>query len=395
MHRSVLVGLVVLALLASGMGAAMTFVEEDATPSDSAQFESTGDGDAALATASQSSVDDTDQEFDRTTFVIEVRSDGSAVWTFEYERSLATDEEVEEFRDFADRFESEETELYERFTEQASALVASGEEHTGREMTVDDFNRSTHVDDGRVNRMGVVEMSFTWNGFAVVDDEGRVVVSDVFDGGFYLMSDQALTIRAGDGLAFDEARPEPEYAARNLDHAEAVTWLGEMEFADSHPYVLMIPEDEAGAGDGGENGGGSSVDGVTLASVALVLAVIGLAAFAWRRSDDWPLGGRRDPDSTAASESAAPIPTDSPDESVADEELMSDEDRVVSLIRQNGGRMKQVNIVDETGWSKSKVSMLLSDMEDDGTISKLRVGRENIISLEGFEPEATKSPFDE
>ncbi len=74
---------------------------------------------------------------------------------------------------------------------------------------------------------------------------------------------------------------------------------------------------------------------------------------------------------------------------------MTDEDRVVALIRENGGRMKQVNIVEETGWSKSKVSMLLSDMEDEGTISKLRVGRENIISLEGFEPEATKSPFEE
>jgi hypothetical protein len=34
-------------------------------------------------------------------------------------------------------------------------------------------------------------------------------------------------------------------------------------------------------------------------------------------------------------------------------------------------------------------------METNGSISKLRVGRENIISLEGFEPEATKSPFDE
>jgi len=74
--------------------------------------------------------------------------------------------------------------------------------------------------------------------------------------------------------------------------------------------------------------------------------------------------------------------SDGEPEPLSDEELMTDEDRVVTLIQENGGRMKQVNIVEETGWSKSKVSMLLSDMEDDGTISKLRVGRENIISLE-------------
>jgi uncharacterized membrane protein len=58
--------------------------------------------------------------------------------------------------------------------------------------------------------------------------------------------------------------------------------------------------------------------------------------------------------------------------------------------------MKQVNIVEETGWSKSKVSMLLSDMEEEeGIISKLRVGRENVISLRGHEPDAAKSPFDD
>ncbi|MFC7028007.1 helix-turn-helix transcriptional regulator [Halomicroarcula sp. GCM10025710] len=67
----------------------------------------------------------------------------------------------------------------------------------------------------------------------------------------------------------------------------------------------------------------------------------------------------------------------------------------MKLLEDNGGRMKQVDIVDTTDWSKSKVSMLLSDMEDEGDISKLRVGRENIISLSGHEPDATKSPFDD
>jgi uncharacterized membrane protein len=76
-------------------------------------------------------------------------------------------------------------------------------------------------------------------------------------------------------------------------------------------------------------------------------------------------------------------------------ELLSDEDHVLKLLEENGGRMRQVSIVEETEWSKSKVSMLLSDMEDEGDISKLRVGRENIISLAGEEPEAAGSPFED
>jgi len=64
-----------------------------------------------------------------------------------------------------------------------------------------------------------------------------------------------------------------------------------------------------------------------------------------------------------------------------DPELLSDEERVERLLRQNGGRMKQASIVTETGWSNAKVSQLLSSMDDQDRIDKLRIGRENLISL--------------
>jgi uncharacterized membrane protein len=96
-----------------------------------------------------------------------------------------------------------------------------------------------------------------------------------------------------------------------------------------------------------------------------------------------------------AESSAPPGPEPTPDTPPPAEELLSDEDRVMALLDENGGRMKQVNIVEETDWSKSKVSMLLSEMADEGRISKLRVGRENIISKAGEEPDAAGSPFDD
>jgi len=64
-----------------------------------------------------------------------------------------------------------------------------------------------------------------------------------------------------------------------------------------------------------------------------------------------------------------------------DVELLSDEERVERLLTKNGGRMKQANIVKETGWSNAKVSQLLSAMDDDDRIDKLRIGRENLITL--------------
>ena len=65
---------------------------------------------------------------------------------------------------------------------------------------------------------------------------------------------------------------------------------------------------------------------------------------------------------------------------------LTDEERVVELLESNGGRLRQTRIVERTDWSKSKVSMLLSEMEADGRLHKLRVGRENVVSLPGSEP---------
>lgn len=139
--------------------------------------------------------------------------------------------------------------------------------------------------------------------------------------------------------------------------------------------------------------------GLALSLVLVALVVLGLGlGIAWYVG---VLPGPRDGDTTA--EESAPVDGSESDTgtvtpSTAEEtqqELLSDEDRVLRLLEEHGGRMKQVHIVEQTDWSKSKVSMLLSDMEEDGEISKLRVGRENIISLAGEEPEAAGSPFDD
>lgn len=74
------------------------------------------------------------------------------------------------------------------------------------------------------------------------------------------------------------------------------------------------------------------------------------------------------------------------------DDVVTDREHVRRLITENGGRMKQADIVDQVEWSKAKVSRLLADLEEDGEITKLRLGRENLICLDGYEPPASKSP---
>ena len=377
------------------------------------------------------SVAEAQQEFDRTAFLITVYENGSARWTFRFERTLSNETERQDFRTFADRFNSEETALYTDFVNRSERLTATGTNATGREMTASDFQREARV--GELGTEGIVEMSFRWDGFAPVDGE-RVVVGDVFEGGLFIRSDQRLVFTRGPNLAFEEVSPSPDSISDDsLAASDSVTWRGERTFADERPRVVLAPPSTATAGpgeptasptaDGGPNGttpgggGGGGLGMLPLVALAVVL-LLGVGAVVAYRSgalggDDGSAGaagagttttgGDSGPDDGRAAAAGAGAgaaagaeeqETD-PGPAVTDAELLSDEERVMGLLEENGGRMKQVNIVDETDWSKSKVSMLLSEMEDEGQISKLRVGRENIISKKGMEPEAARSPFED
>lgn len=73
-------------------------------------------------------------------------------------------------------------------------------------------------------------------------------------------------------------------------------------------------------------------------------------------------------------------------------ELLSDEGKVVRLLVENHGRIRQHQIADETGWSKSKVSRICSQMHADGRIEKQSVGRENVITLSDRQTDDVENP---
>lgn len=358
----------------------------------------------------------TPEGFNNTVFRIQVYDNGSAQWTVQHSTPLTSDEEVDQFRSFAETFTSQDTELYSNFRVRAQRLTAFGTNATGREMNATAFHRDARIDElGQTQ--GVVELSFRWSNFARTDGE-RVIVDDVFEGGMYIDAGQRLVMITGPNLTFVGVEPTPDSQDNpdSLGTSDTVTWFGEKQFADNRPLAEFGPANTStGGGTTGSptptetptvtepaGGGGNNA---MLPIAVLVVVLVGLGGgVAWYSGalspttggDDGPQGGVTA--DTGGSESASgpaagPVTTEEP--AVADEELLSDEDRVLQLLEANGGRMKQVKIVEETDWSKSKVSMLLSDMEEEGDISKLRVGRENIISLSGEEPDAVGSPFDD
>ena len=63
------------------------------------------------------------------------------------------------------------------------------------------------------------------------------------------------------------------------------------------------------------------------------------------------------------------------------EEILGDEEMIQRYLIKFGGQAYQTDIVKESGLSKSKISIVLAKMKDEGQIIKIRKGKENIIRL--------------
>lgn len=251
----------------------------------------------------------------------------------------------------------------------------------------------------RRNDTGIFYRNFTWTSFTVPPEgEEAVNLNESFTVGdrpwiSSLREDQALVISVSEGYEITKGK--------NVDRIEGNTWVykGQRTFQQ---FDIAYREETYQQPEGEEDTNRSGAFVGLVALVALIVAgSVGAFAYSRRRTlihritadRNIPLPGRDGADTprsaneheTGTEMDAAAVmgpagETRSTTDGV-DIELLSDEERVERLLRTNGGRMRQATIVTETGWSDAKVSQLLSAMDEDERIEKLRIGRENLISL--------------
>ncbi|MFC7080272.1 DUF7345 domain-containing protein [Halorussus caseinilyticus] len=123
------------------------------------------------------------ENFDSVEFHITVYENGTAEWTFTYQRTLNNDTERQQFEQFADEFNNNSTRLYENFREQARQLTSAGHNTTDRVMKAESFSKKAYIGGLVNNNRGIVKMSFQWTGFGYSeDDSGNIMIGDVFEG---------------------------------------------------------------------------------------------------------------------------------------------------------------------------------------------------------------------
>jgi len=329
-------------------------------------------------------------------FAAELEADGDARWNITTTVALNSASDVEAYRSTARDFEDGELPPlgYSAF-ETGMTDVNS---RTDREMTLSDFRRETSTESEIENGVGRFTVEFTWENFMRQSDSRLMIDREVLvmdDGNLWfpgLSDSQTLSITA-----------PPDYGVRDSSVGAQngeLRWEGPETFDETSLKATFL------GGGGDPDGNDTNDDRLPDRSgvfpwLLLPIVAIGIAiALFLTRTDQIQLDLPTDLDvremlSSGAASGTAEQETSSNEPATtggqtADEggngegintELLSDEERVERLLSSNGGRMKQADIVKETDWSNAKVSQLLSSMEEEGQIDKLRIGRENLISF--------------
>ncbi|WP_251341602.1 helix-turn-helix transcriptional regulator [Haloplanus halophilus] len=335
-----------------------------------------------------------------TEFYIAPDPDGSARWNVSVRYNLSTEADRAAFDRYGRAFEAGDAGVgiggpFFR------TLAGEASRATGREMAIRNLSRNATVHNGT----GVLSITFTWTNFVTATESGFIVEDAVLmpDNRTWLASigpSQRLVVETPADYQVTDTR-------FGLDNGSVVI-QGPHTFREplTISYQRTATEEPEPEGPPWSLIGGALLVGLGLVAAAVYARRRGDGAAAPATTPDEGADAPPEESSTADAEpreaDAADSTTDdsvtddsATDDSVTDDSaaddsaaddgvdpsLLSDEERVERLLDENGGRMKQARIVRETGWSDAKVSQLLSTMADEGRIEKLRLGRENLISL--------------
>ncbi|WP_435123847.1 helix-turn-helix transcriptional regulator [Halobaculum sp. D14] len=342
-----------------------------------------------------------DVEADQVSMRADVAADGDAAWTISYQVRLGDENTTAAFRELQADVRANTSAYTDQFAARMRSTAAVAENATGREMSITNVSVTTRIQQVPT-RYGYVVYRFRWTNFAATEGN-RLVAGDAL-AGLYLDAGTSFTVSWPDGYELRSVDPNPD------DRGDTyVTWRGERDFGPNQPRVVVAP---------------TSALPIRPAYLALaVVVLLGVAGAALlRRRGAFPLDrshehgeAARDTGSGAAAADAAPGDEETAAESTAASgaeagggaaeeaeegekteetepesggaasetpaELLSPRERVLRLVAERGGRMKQAEVTEELGWSAARTSQVVGQLRDAGELESFRLGRENVLRL--------------
>ena len=280
---------------------------------------------------------------------IEVYENGNALWNIEKRLPLADQVAIDNWNDFIQK--GQDTGQYRNDTIEFSSRIEwfmhSAQNFTNRSMWAENFNISYGTTKTLSGDFGVVRYTFEWKKFSKVASK-KIYIGDVFSEGMFLTGDNVLIIKIPDG--YEVISTSPNYDKRD---GNRLIWDGTLyrSFSMGEPSVMLSP---IPAGDG------------TWLTAGVLAVLMGSSSMFLLRKK------RTAKPALESIEYFTPLPP------VTEEELHY-EDMIDRVLITSGGQAYQSDIVKELGVSKSKISIVLARMKEDGRILKIRKGKENLI----------------
>ncbi|XHH09770.1 MAG: helix-turn-helix transcriptional regulator [Candidatus Bathyarchaeia archaeon] len=253
-----------------------------------------------------------------------------------------------------DNWESFQTKIY-TLTDNAATL-------TKRPMAIDENSLQINTTVSASSK--TTEYMFKWQNFTVTQN-GEETFGDVFSvTGFFmqLYGEASLQITYPPSLMVKSVTPEP-----NSQDAEAGTlrWYRTQDL-ENNPVKIVLTQNE-----------NTPTIGSQRPLLLLAVSSVGVAVI---------LGGsflvlkrRRQPRQVSTVSGAATVV------------VQSEEDKILNLLRSAKGSMRQSDITEQCRFSKAKTSQLLTALEKNGAVTRLKSGRDKIVTLnEGGKGEKQK-----
>jgi LPXTG-motif cell wall-anchored protein len=291
-------------------------------------------------------------------YTFDLHEDGKDWYVIEYRTLLDSQLRVDEFNNFKLVVEGNSTHMTE-FEANMHSIVSRAGIATSRPMTASDFDVSISEQDTATGNYGIVRYSFKWTHLAEVSGSS-ITLGDVFFGGQYISNGDTFIVKIPAGYKVSVATPEPD-----VQRKDELIWNGPRTFNSGEPGITFEKE----------------TSWLLVAGILILLLVAGALIYLKKKStgsSNAPGKPQKvvkvEPEDLESTEPLQPYV-------IADSILESDEDMIISMLKESGGAMMQSGIVKNSGFSKSKTSSLLNKMAEDGLIQRVKKGRENLVRL--------------
>jgi uncharacterized membrane protein len=267
------------------------------------------------------------------TYIIDVKEDGTAVWNVEYRALLSTKDDLDSFGNYTKQLQSVYLNEFKELMQKSASEAAVA---TSRSMVTGDFTGDAAVQSTPTGTYGVVHYSFKWTNFAKADS--NINIGDAFAGGLYLSKDNTLMIRYPSGYTVEQVTPQPDQIR------DGMIWYGLRSFGAGEPRIVLMK---------------TSFPWI---SSVIIVFIIATGIFIYIRKT------RR-----SNSEDIT--------ENITETDMVDLGDRIIKLLRENGGSLYQSEIGRKLSLPKSTVSSALNELHNKILLIKSKRGVRTLYAL--------------